>query len=223
MLWLLFGAALLAAQTEAQSASAEAPTTDSPAWIEAKANRPKLKQAPALKDGPVVDLPEAERAAGHHGTVLIEGIVGIDGTMSEARIRQTSKAVELDRLALEAAQASTFIPAMDAQGNPLAVVVTMPFDLVGYKSREGMGINQYRCDQFIRDMDWWQSVNPDAPFKNHELYQLHAGLQFAAAVNRTHGIEDLQKVANGFETRWIKAIALCRKKPDMLQRDAIFR
>lgn len=225
MFRMLLAAALLAAQLAAEADNAEAQASiESATWREAVANRPRIKTAPTFVDGPSARLPESEKALGHHGIVMVQGIVGIDGKMTEARIKQTSYAPVLDQIALDAALASTFTPARDADGIPLPIVISMPFDLVGYKSEQGMGILQYTCEQFVRDMDWWKSVNPDKPFKEHELYLLESGMEFASAIQRA-GMDRkaLNKAGTGFEQRWDAAIAYCRKKPRALQRDAIFR
>ena len=100
----------------------------------------------------------------------------------------------------------------------------MPFDLVAYKAAGGMGILQYKCAQFVRDMDWWKSVNPDKSFKKHELYTMEIGFAMSAMIQQSQGNQELlSKAISGFEDRWIAAIELCRKKPNMLQRDAIYR
>jgi TonB family protein len=193
-------------------------------WAEAEANRQKMKVAPSFVEGPRAELPESEKTHGHHGPVVIQGIIGIDGRMHEARVKVASGALAIDEIALAAAAASIFLPAKDANGIPLPVVISMPFDLVAYKASGGMGILQYKCSQFVRDMDWWKSVNPDKTFKEHELYKMEIGFEMLSLIQRARGNQALlsQSVA-GFEVRWSAAIDLCRKKPDMLQRDAIYR
>lgn len=227
---LLLAAGLLAFQPAPEPSPAAPPATEAvaqdagDAWREAVANRGKLKVAPGFTGGPRAELPEAEKALGHHGSVLVEGIIGIDGRMTSVRVKQTSHAPVLDRIAVDAALASTFTPAKDADGAALAIVVAMPFDLVAYKAEQGMGIMQYTCDQFVRDMDWWKSVNPEKPFKDHELYKLESGMEFAAAISRAKGdYATIQGFSADFDQRWDVAIAYCRKKPKILQRDAIFR
>ena len=225
MLRMLFAAAMLTAQPagEMPTEEATAPVVTA-AWSEATANRARIKVAPTFIDGPRAELPEAEKALGHHGRVVVEGIIGIDGTMTEARIRQTSNAPALDKIALDAAIASSFTPAKDVDGQLLPVVVAMPFDLVAYKSEQGMGILQYTCEQFVRDMDWWRSVNTGTPFSEHELHQLESGMDFAAAISRVNGdYARLKGFSSDFDKRWLAAIDYCRKKPKILQRDAIFR
>ncbi|WP_086607575.1 energy transducer TonB [Erythrobacter donghaensis] len=225
MITMLLVAVLATAQPtgEAPPEDATVPAV-SPAWSEAIANRAKIKVAPAYIDGPRPELPEAEKALGHHGTVRVEGIIGVDGKMTEVRIKQTSNSPVLDKIALDAAIASTFTPAKDVQGQPLPVVVAMPFDLVAYKSEQGMGIVQYTCEQFVRDMDWWKSVNPEKPFSEHELHKLESGMEFAAAISRANGdYARLKGFSSDFDQRWLAAIDYCRKKPKILQRDAIFR
>ncbi len=232
MIAMLLGATLLSAQPAPEPAAAEPPAInaaadavpDSPAWSQAKANRPRIKTAPRFINGPHAELTEAEKALGHHGPVVVEGIIGVDGRMTEVRVKRTSHSPSVDRIAIEAALASTFAPATDADGAPLPIIVAMPFDLVAYKSNEGPGMVQYTCAQFVRDMDWWRSVNPDKPFSQHELHNLESGMEFAAAISRAKGdYARLKGFSSNFDQRWIDAIEYCRKKPKVLQRDAIFR
>jgi TonB family protein len=222
---LLLGAALLALQpATGQPTEGAVVVPESSAWEQAKANRAKIKVAPAYLGGPSADLTEAEKALGHHGPVVVEGIVGVDGRMTEVRIRRTSHSPGVDRIAMEAAMASTFTPAKDEQGQPLPILVAMPFDLVAYKAAEDMGILKYTCQQFVRDMDWWKSVNPDKPFSEHELYLLESGMDFAAAISQAKGDpEGLKGYSSDFDQRWLAAIEDCRKRPRALQRDMIFR
>jgi len=223
MFAVIIGMALLAAGAAAVVPSA-VPVEQSQTWTEADANRSKMKVAPSFVEGPRAELPETEKALGHHGSVVIQGIIGVDGKMSEARVKLTSNAPVLDQIALAAADASTFTPAKDVNGVPLSVVVSMPFDLVAYKASGGMGILQYKCAQFVRDMDWWRTVNPDKSFKEHELYKLEIGFEMLPLIQRARGNQEtLSQSIAGFEVRWNAAIELCRKKPDILQRDALYR
>ncbi|MCP1471106.1 TonB family protein [Sphingobium sp. OAS761] len=224
MFAVIAGAALLAAGVVAEGETSAVATGQSQTWTEADANKPKMKVAPSFVEGPRAELPESEKALGHHGPVVVQGIIGIDGKMSEARIKLTSNAPVLDQIALAAANASTFTPAKDANGAPLPVVISMPFDLVAYKAPGGMGILQYKCAQFVRDMDWWKSVNPDKSFKDHELYKMEIGFEMLSLIQRARGDQEaLRQSIAGFETRWNAAIDFCRKKPNVLQRDAIYR
>lgn len=216
--------AVMSLAAGAEVAPSVVPTEQSQTWTEADANRPKMKIAPSFVEGPRAELPEQEKALGHHGPVIIQGVIGPDGKMSEARIKLTSNAPVLDQIALAAANASTFTPAKDANGAPLPVVISMPFDLVAYKAPGGMGILQYKCAQFVRDMDWWRSVNPDKSFKEHELYKMEIGFEMLSLIQRARGDQEaLRQSIAGFETRWKAAIDFCRKKPNGLQRDAIYR
>lgn len=224
MFAVIAGAALLATGVVAEGETSAVATGQSQTWTGADANKPKMKVAPSFVEGPRAELPESEKALGHHGPVVVQGIIGIDGKMSEARIKLTSNAPVLDQIALASANASTFTPAKHANGAPLPVVISMHFDLVAYKARGGMGILQYKCAQFVRDMDWWKSVNPDKSFKDHELYIMEIGFEMLSLIQRARGDQEaLRQSIAGFETRWNAAIEFCRKKPNVLQRDAIYR
>lgn len=199
----------------------EAPVVQSQAWTEAEANRPRMKTAPTLVDGPQAELPEAEKALGHHGPVIIQGVIGIDGRMHEARVKRASGAPTLDQLALAAANASTFTPAKDADGVSLPVVNSMRYELAAYEFTGERLILHYKCDQFVRDMDWWKSVHPDTSVKEHELYQAELGLEVLTSIRGARANHDAlrQRIA-AFEARWNAAIAFCRRNPNAQKRDA---
>ncbi len=206
------------------AAAPQATPTPTQAWAMAEANRPSMRTPPQFVEGPKAVLPNSEKAQGHHGEVVIEAILDIDGSMKEARVRQTSGAPALDDIALAAANATIFTPAKDANGAPLSVIISMPFDLVAYKSASG-GIYAYKCGQFSRDMDWWRSVHPTQSFEDHELYKMELGMAISSMIQEgSRGSPaDFKEGIQAFDKRWNAAIEMCRKKPDMLQKDAIYR
>ena len=216
-------AAALALPAALPAGAQEVPSAAEASLAEAAANRARVKTAPAFVDGPKAVLPESEKALGRHGTVLVEGVIGADGRMRQARVKSSSGAPTLDAIALAAAQATRFTPAQDAQGAALPVLASMPFELVAYKSATG-GMFDYRCEQFVRDMDWWRATFPEKPWKEHELYRLEAGLALVSVLDAAlRDQAKLKKAVDGFDSKWAAAIDKCRRKPAMLQKDAIFR
>jgi TonB family protein len=190
---------------------------------EGRANRDKIATRPSFVDGPRAVLPESEKALGHHGLVAIEGVIAADGRMHAARVKTSSGIAALDAIALAAAEASSFVPAKDSAGRALPVLTSMPFELVAYKSATG-GVFEYRCNQFFRDMDWWRGANPDKSYPDHELYKLELGVGMLALIQPSRGDQDrLRKAIKGFEAKWSEAIERCRRAPEMLQKDALYR
>lgn len=223
MLFAAFGlatAALSPATAAVQTGAGDAADT---LRTEGQANKAKVVTRPDFINGPPADLPASEKALGHHGLVVIEGVVGSDGRMHAASVKTSSGVPTLDAIALAAAQGSTFTPAKDAAGAALPVLISMPFEFAAYRSATG-GIYQYKCDQFVRDMDWWRQANPQKPYKEHELYKILSGFRILALLRSAGGDHTkVLKAINGFETKWNAAIELCRRKPTMLQKDAIYR
>lgn len=215
------GAAVLLAC--AAPAPAQDAASDDALRAEATANRARVQTPPKFLDGPKAELPDAEKALGHHGTAVIEGVVALDGRMHDAEVKTSSGAPALDSIALAAAGATRFEPATDAAGAPLPVLVSMPFDMVAYKSASG-GAFEYRCGQFVRDMDWWRATYPERPWKEHELYKLQLGLIVLGSLGPAlRDQAKLNKALDGFETKWTGAIEKCRRKPTILQMDAMLR
>jgi TonB family protein len=224
--------ALLAAGSAAFAqapATAPAPpaaplTPEAQAVADAKPNVAKVKTRPKWLSGPAVDLPEAEKALGHHGKVVVTGVLGVDGKIRYATVTQSSGAPNLDALALEATLASVFEPAKDAEGAVLAIPISIPTEFYNYKSdKPGGGMVRYRCDQFVKDMDWWRATFPDARWSRLELYTMMLGLGTLARLNAgALNAENLQAANADFERRFVKSIEDCRARPekrfvDMLQ------
>ena len=197
-------------------ASAAADAGNEAAAAEALANVAKIKTKARWISGGEVALPEAERLAGHHGKVLVTGVLGVDGKLRYAMLKSSSGSPVLDRIAVAATLSAVFEPAKDADGNPLAVPITIPQEFYAYKSSEpGGGLVRYSCRQFAADMDWWRTTFPDRKWSEHELYSMMVGIAVLAKGNLTAGgAAGLKATLSDVETRWIKSIETCRAKPE---------
>lgn len=217
MFALLLGVALFAAQPADEMADPQ----ESVAWNEATANRAKVKTRPKLTEGEFPVLPADEKALGHHGDVTISGILTSEGILSEARVTQSSGVPELDRIALAAAQAFRFAPAQDAQGEAIPIIANIPFKFAAYAEGDGLA-GEYRCEQFLLDLAWWQSANPDRPVKEHELYNMMLGFQTLALMNAGNTAK-VKKGVTLFEERWGQAFKRCGEKPQATLLQVLFR
>jgi len=183
--------------------------------VEAEANKVRMKNRPRFLSGPHAKLPEAERLAGHNGTVIVSGIVDVSGNFTEIRLRQSTGAPVLDQLALDAAKATRFTPASDESGTPLSVPVSMPFEFYASQSSEpGGGLVHYRCDQFVRDTDWWHSTHPEAKWSDYKLYTFMVG--FAVLSNQNKNPVERFKAGGLIREQWPHWIQACREHPDQL-------
>lgn len=221
-------ATLLASQTSAAArqlvpppsliapASAEASAADEAAAAEALSNLSRVKTRAKWISGGEVELPEAERLAGHHGKVLVTGVLGTDGRLRYAMLKAGSGSPVLDRIAVAASLSAVFEPAKDADGKPLSVPITIPFEFYAYKSAEpGGGLVRYSCKQFAVDMDWWRATFPDRKWSEHELYTMIVGIAVLAKGNlAAGGAAGLKSTLADVEARWVQTIEKCRARPD---------
>jgi protein TonB len=99
------------------AAASVATAADTPT---ATASPPRAIASPA----PAYD--DAERRAGHAGQVQIVFRVAADGTVTDARVAQSSGWPVLDASALESARGWRFEPARDGAGKAVASQVQMP-------------------------------------------------------------------------------------------------
>lgn len=207
--------ALIAAPPAGQDAPA-APVQvvpDTPEMAQARANHTRIQTPPALLSPRQPDAPAAARAAGAHGKVVVTGIIGSDGSVTQARIVTSSRSDLLDAAALDRVRAGRFAPARDADGNAIAVVGSFPFqfsntDLPG---RNFDVLLRYRCDQFVRDQDWWGATWPATA--RDELYTMTLGLKTIAG--------GFKADSGDFSKHWADAVEACRKQPDAIFIDVL--
>lgn len=209
-----FLSALLATFFPAPEGTQAATPTETPEMIEARANNPRVKTPPKFLSGAEVEetVPEEARAIGAHGTVVIKGIIDRNGNLIQAWVATSSKSALLDETALSGAQKAKFEPAKDAGGNPIATLASLPFTFENiYTPGPGGGILRYRCDQFVRDQNWWRATWPAERRDQTYLMAIGVGLM-AEGLN----LEAARRLNRDFPKRWDAAIEACRKKPDAL-------
>jgi TonB family protein len=214
--------ALVAAVAAQAFSSASGSTPDaergSPAWVAANANKARAKTSPSFINEPDYVRPEAARLAGEFGEVVISGIIGEDGKVREPKIKVSSRSSSIDSAALASIPAMLFEPARDAEGNPLSIPADLALEFGHVDFRGPRGLSQYRCEQFVRDYDWWYRTWPadaqDRIFKTLRGYVALSGMQSG-------------KPAGDFDSEWKATIEACRKSPgrlmlDMLKPDGAF-
>jgi TonB family protein len=182
----------------------------------AKPNIRLAKTQPVFVSGPQAVFSDAEKQLGHHGKVLVQGLLGVDGKMRYLTVQTSSRVPALDQSALDATAATTFQPAKDEAGRAIAVPIAMPHEFYAYKSSTGYGAREYTCDQFVRDQDWYKTAWPDDPYTSQEFYSMVRGLQIVMAMGSGRSLtQAMASVENNqaFEARWRAAIETCRARP----------
>lgn len=208
--------AIAAMMLALQESPAVAPGQAGPAMAEAIANKSRVKVNPRWTSRVTSEVPEAARAKGAHGKVVVSAIVGADGRLAEAMVKESSRSPELDAAALTAASAARFEPARDANGKPLAIVLDFAFSYSNiWKTGKMDDVLRYGCRQFILDQDWWAATWPG---KRSEIYEMTSGVSASAEL---FGSADFKASSADFKARWEKALADCRKMPDRLFVDLI--
>lgn len=197
----------------AQSAPAQTSGTVSPAMAAAVANKARAKAAPSFINEPDYVRPEAARLAGEFGEVIVSGVVGEDGRLREPKIEVSSRSTAVDAAALASVPSMLFKPARDVEGKPLAIPAKLSLEYGHVDFRGPRGVAQYRCDQFVRDYDWWYRTWPsgqqDRIFKTLRGYVVLAEMQ-SGKMSQVN-----------FDSEWKAAIEACRSSPDKLMLDLL--
>jgi TonB family protein len=206
---MLTGLMLLALAAQ----SAELPASSaSPAMAAAIANKARAKTAPSFIKEPGYVRPEAARLAGEFGEVVLSGIIGEDGNVREARIETSSRSASIDAAALASVSSMLFEPARDAERKSLSIPAKLPLEYSHTGFHGPKGIAHYRCDQFVRDYDWWYRTWPAD--KQDRVFKTLRG--FVVLADMKSG-----KPTANFESEWKGAIEACRRSPDKLMLDML--
>jgi TonB family protein len=75
---------------------------------------------------PAPEYPEMTRQAGIEGLTLVEALVDVDGSVTEAKVLRSAGCLPLDQSAVQAAKEAKFQPAMQ-DGRPVPVRVVIPY------------------------------------------------------------------------------------------------
>lgn len=183
-----------------------------------------LRALPVLKRPLNPPLPESEQALGHNGVVRVWVVVGADGRPGKAVVRNTSGSAALDEIAWTSMQTAQFKPARDLAGRPVATRITVVVAFGAYRTSQAPGgIRRYRCQQFVRDVDWWQSTHPGVDWNDHPLYRAMATVDATSTIFTRSGMSlaTIAAAQAGLPVRWAQAIATCRTQPDVLLVDVM--
>lgn len=211
---LIQNGASVAANTAPPLLSNSAPQSEtvSPAMAAARVNKDRARTAPTFIKEPDYQRPEPAERAGEFGEVTVSGIIGEDGKFLEPKIAVSSRSASIDAAALASVPSMVFEPARDGEGKPLSIPADLPLDYSQVKFHGPGGLTQYRCDQFVRDYDWWYRT---WPVEHHDrVFETLRG--FAVVADLRSG-----KSGINFDTEWKSAIEACRKSPDKMMLDLL--
>lgn len=197
--------------TRFQNGSASPNGSASAAMADALANKARAKSAPSFTKQPDYIRPEAAKSAGEFGEVVLSGIIGEDGKFAEPKVKISSRSALIDAAALASVDAMLFEPARDADGKALSVPANLPLEYSQVAFHGPAGLAHYRCDQFVRDYDWWYRTWPTD--QKDRVFKTLRGFAVVADM-RTGKTSD-------FDTEWKSAIDSCRKSPSEMMLDQL--
>ena len=101
------------------------------ASIDDVATPPRLTNGDEVQAAIAAEYPEQLRNAGIGGVVRLSLLVGPDGVPTDSRLLQSSGNADLDRAARRVAGVLRFSPALNRDGNPVAVWASFPIVFEG--------------------------------------------------------------------------------------------
>ncbi len=219
----MFFASLVALAAQVAGVALDAPQVPaepmSPALTEATANKARVKTRPTLVHEPDYVRPKSAIEAGEFGEVWISGIVSEDGKLREPKIKMSSRAVSIDSAALADAPSLLFSPARDAEGKAISIPISISLEYGHVRFHGQNNLAQYRCDQAVKDYDWWNRTWPAD--KKDRIYGTLKGLVAMQALHTGN------RSGLDFDSEWKAAIEACRTQPskhllDLLKPDGGF-
>jgi TonB family protein len=204
--------ALLAGSAPQVLAEDDLNEVESSAMAVARANKDRARIAPSFIEEPNYSRPETAKQAGEFGEVVLSGIIAADGKFHEPKIAVSSRSASIDAAALSSVPSMVFEPARDESGEALSIPANLPLEYSHVKFHGPEGLAQYRCDQFVRDYDWWYRTWPaehqDRVFKTLRGYAVVADMRSGQS-------------GTDFDTEWRSAIEACRKAPKKMMLDML--
>jgi TonB family protein len=200
------------------ASDADAQESPSPTSVEAASagsraenlNKPRVKKAPRFVTQPEYIRPEAARSAGEFGEVVLSARIDEDGKVREPAVSVSSRSAAIDAAALASVASMLFEPARDVDGKPLSLWVDLALEFAHVNFRGEASLATYRCDQFVRDYDWWYRTWPTGV--NDRIFKTVRGYVYVAHT-------DLK--AGAFDAEWKAAIESCRASPNKLMLDML--
>jgi hypothetical protein len=150
-------------------------------------------QPPKLLDSPPEpDVDELYRQ-GIQGEMQFTGSVGTDGRMHDVVLTKSSRSAELDAIGLSLVNGSTFTPATDGSGTPIAARVVYPINL-WKDSLLNPEFAQKSCAQFIIDADWFAQAFPEERPERYRGWLLANGALLSSSLEREAPLADFASV-----------------------------
>jgi TonB family protein len=118
---------------------------------------------------------KALQARGIQGQIVVEFVIQSDGSLTDGKIAAPSQSPELDQVALELIDEFVAEPALDAEGEPVAVIARMPLNFWKDSIANGT-LREKTCADFVIDADWFLNANPEGSVDDMRVWTMTVGL-----------------------------------------------
>ena len=167
-------------------------------------------QSPKALESPKPEYPKEALATGQEGTARVRITVLPSGSTSGAIVISSSGREDLDRAAIEAAKNWKFLPGRDADGNPVAVHVVIPFAFrVSARSSMANRLSLMHCDDFIKQLESEKSSAPERPLHEMALYRRTLTLVEQGANDQAAR----ERATQTFEKSFLATLEQCTESP----------
>jgi TonB family protein len=157
-----------------------------------------VRRHPRAVDG----YSEAGDAAGHTGRVIVETIVQPDGTIGPVTVVQSSRSDLLDAEAIQTIATARIAGRPD----PIRYHIVVNFNPTG--------ILDMKCEEFTRQVRWYQSVWPESSPGDMTIYTMSVGAMALVARERSGSVDAMLAPARKMEAEWPGLMADCERQPN---------
>ncbi|WP_374410533.1 energy transducer TonB [Novosphingobium colocasiae] len=150
---------------------------------------------------------------GIQGDVLFDLVIGQNGRIRNASLNKSSRSPELDKIAVDLLNGSTFSSAADHDGKPVAVRATLPM----YFWKDSMTDPKYfkkSCHEFLIDVNWRAEHFPEEKPEEYHGWLLAKGAIVISSL-RAAGLSGIGQHREFPKTpAYSDVIEACKAKPE---------
>lgn len=179
------------------------------------ASAPAYKQPPRPLARGFRPYPHEAAEDGHQGLVRLRLTINTRGYADDIELLTSSRSPVLDRAAMQAASVWRFEPALDANGQPVAIRAVQE---IMYRKDSEDNLPNKKCSDLNTDVAWFKTAYAELPLSKMPVYELSLNVLLSESGPSS---EKGEAIKTAYPQAFERALARCATQPAGLYWDAL--